>query len=90
AKAIETKLVEIPVIKEKIVKIPVVKEKIVTRTVYVYRSSRQTRSDLRSVSKQNNVDLNSSINDKEFLTQTDLLNFQPVSEIKPKITKQEE
>jgi hypothetical protein len=82
---VETKIVEVPVIKEKIIKVPVIKEKIITRTVYLTRDSSS-----KLAKKNNNLTLNNSIKDGEFLTQTNLKGFQPVAEIKPKVSKEEE
>lgn len=82
----EVKIIEIPVVREKVVKVPVIKEKIVTRTVYV---EKKPTTQLR-ISDRSDSALNNSINEKEFLTQTNLKDFQPVAELKPKILKKEE
>lgn len=84
----EIKIVEVPVVKEKIVEVPVIKEKIVTRTVYIEKKSND--SNFLTASTENNLALNSSIKDGEYLTTTNLEGFQPVAEIKAKITKKEE
>ncbi len=84
-KKVETKIVEVPVIKERIIKIPVVQEKIVTRTIYVDRNQKVNKPNL---SGKDNLALNNSVKDGEFLTQTNLKDFQPVTEIKPKISKE--
>ena len=81
-----TKIVEVPVVKEKIVKVPVVKEKIITRTIYVDRNRKVNKP---SLSGKDNLALNNSVKDGEFLTVTNLKDFQPVSKIKPKIIKEE-
>lgn len=89
-KASETKIVEVPVIREKIVKVPVIKEKIVTRIIYVEKESKKDNRTSPTVSPQNILALNNSVKDGEFLTQTNLKDFQPVLEIKAKITKKDE
>jgi|GEM_PF-3413595 len=90
AKQVETKIVEVPIIKEKIVKVPVIKEKIVTRTIYVAKNQRRILRNQRKFSEKESLALMNSVKDGEFLTQTNLKDFQPISVIKPKISKKEE
>lgn len=74
----------------KYVEVPVEKEKIITRTIYLNRPEKQTKVS-RSVKNQpDNQAAETAINQKEYLTQADLGKFQPVSELKPKITKKED
>lgn len=80
-----TKIVEVPVIREKIIKIPVIKEKIVTKTIYADKENK-VRSN---VPAKNSLALKNSVKDNEYLTQTNLKGFQPVSDFKLKITKEE-
>lgn len=77
------KIVEVPVIKEKIVKVEVIK----TRTIYVNKNEKNEIP--RTVSADNNLALKSSVENNGYLTKTDLRDFQPVSEIKFKINKEE-
>ena len=84
------KIIEVPVVREKIIKIPVIEEKIVTRTIYIDKNGAEPPKNSPDIFKQNNVALNNSIKSGELMTQTDLQDFQPVSEIKPRITKKEE
>lgn len=89
-KSPEIKIVEIPVIQEKIVEVPVIKEKIITRTVYVEKTEKKETPNPLKDSTKDNVALNSSLKDGSFLTQTNLKDFQPVSEVKARITKKGE
>ncbi|MCB1025726.1 MAG: hypothetical protein KDB79_15115 [Acidobacteria bacterium] len=77
-------------VKTKFVKVPVIKEKIVTKIACVDRDQITAHKTRKDNSAQDTFAINNSINDKEFLTQTNLKDFQPVSEIKPIVTKQEE
>jgi hypothetical protein len=88
----KTKIIEIPVIKEKIVEVPVIKEKIVTRTIYVDREKTEKKENVTrpSFNRNDDVAMESSINENGFVTQTNLKGFQPVSDLKVKITKKEE
>lgn len=86
-KSAPEKIVEVPVIREKIVEVPVITEKIVIRTVYVNKPKENAEKPDSTVPGQNNFALKSSVAENGYLTQTDLRGFQPVSEIKTKITK---
>lgn len=74
------KIVEVPVIKEKIVQIPVIK----TKTVYVVK---ENKPDNRP--NTNDLAMKNSIENNGYLTQTNLKDFQPVSEFKLKVSKEE-
>jgi hypothetical protein len=84
----ENKIPNAPIIK--FIEVPVVKEKIVTRIVYVYKTIDKTdfKADSTKV-KSNNLALNSSVNENRYSTQVDLKQFQPVAEMKTKITKKD-
>ena len=86
-----TKIIEVPVIREKIVEVPVIKEKIVTRTIYLDRKQTEEKEKVirPNFNKNDDVALGSLINDNGFVTQTNLKGFQPVSQLKVKITKKE-
>jgi hypothetical protein len=76
----------------KFIEVPVVKEKVITRVIYVNKQpSKETliKTDS-SKSKAHSVALNSSVNDNRYLTQINLKQFQPVAEMKVKITKKDE
>ena len=75
------KIVEVPVIKEKIVEVPVIK----TRTICVEKENKTFSND----SAKDNFALKSSVENNGYLTRTDLKDFQPVSEFKLKINKEE-
>lgn len=81
------KIVEVPVFREKIVEVPVIREKIVTKTIYVNRNKEKETQP--NVSAKNNFTLKSSVENNGYLTQTNLKDFQPVSEFKIKISKEE-
>lgn len=78
--------------KTKIIEIPVIKEKIVTRTIYVDREKTEKKENVTrpSFNRNDDVAMESSINENGFVTQTNLKGFQPVSDLKVKITKKEE
>jgi anti-sigma factor RsiW len=82
----EPEIIEVPVIKERIVEVPVIRERIVTRTVYVEKDTENPPGD----QPEETFALKNSVRDGEFLTQTNLEGFQPVAEIKVRITKKEE
>jgi len=86
----ENKTSDEPVIK--FIEVPVVKEKIVTRIIYVNKQATKenTIKAGSAKSKPNNFPLNSSVNDNRYLTQVNLKQFQPVAEMKVKITKKDE
>lgn len=75
------KIVEVPVIKEKIVEVPVIK----TRTIYVEKENKSVPN----APAKDNFALKSSIEKNGYLTKTDLKDFQPVSEFKLKINKED-
>ena len=81
---------EAPVIKY--IEVPIVKEKIVTRVVYINKQPRKENSIKDSSAKSNpdNFALNSSVNENKYSTQINLKEFQPVAEMKVKITKKDE
>ena len=85
----EDKISNAPIIK--FIEVPVVKEKIVTRVIYVNKTIDKTdvKADSTKV-KSNNPALNSSVNENRYSTQVDLKQFQPVAEMKTKITKKDE
>lgn len=86
-RSIPTKFIEVPIVREKIIKVPVIKEKIVTKTIY---ADKDKENKVRSnVPAKNNLALKNSVKDNEYLTQTNLKGFQPVSDFKLKITKEE-
>lgn len=84
----EIKIIKVPVVKEKIVKVPVVKEKIVTKIVYVDKQNLMKKRKNNKLPKTTFA-LNNSVKEAEFSTQTNLKDFQPVTEIKPQIIKKE-
>ena len=86
----ENKTIETQVIKY--IEVPVVKEKIVTRFVYVNKQpGKEGNIKIGSTkSKSENFVLNSSVNENRYLTQVNLKEFQPVAEMKAKITKKDE
>lgn len=77
------KIVEVPVIKEKIVKVPVIKNRI----IYVARDRKN--EPVRNISADDNLALKSSVEKNGYLTRTNLKDFQPVSEIKFQINREE-
>jgi hypothetical protein len=72
--------------------VPVVKEKIVTRVVYINKrpSKENSIKDSSTKSKPENFALNSSVSENKYSTQVNLKEFQPVAEMKIKITKKDE
>ena len=80
-KIASVKIVKVPVIKEKIIEVPVFK----TRTIYVEKENKSVPNE----PAKNNFALKSSIEKNGYLTKTDLKAFQPVSEFKLKISKEE-
>lgn len=86
------KIIEVPVIKEKIVEVPVIKEKVITRTVYIEKNRKTEKENkiLPNSTTNNDVAMESSIKENGYVTQTDLKGFQPVSQVKIKITRKEE
>jgi hypothetical protein len=72
--------------------VPVVKEKIVTRVVYVNKQPGKENSIKAgsAKSKPDNFALNSSVNENRYSTQVNLKKFQPIAEMKVKITKKGE
>lgn len=76
----------------KFIAVPVVKEKIVTRVIYINQQpvkENNLKADS-AKSQPNNFPLNSSVNENRYLTQVNLKEFQPVAEMKVKITKKDE
>jgi hypothetical protein len=86
----EDKTSDAPVIK--FIEVPVVKEKIVTRVVYVNKQPGKENSIKAgsAKSKPDNFALNSSVNENRYSTQVNLKKFQPIAEMKVKITKKGE
>ncbi len=86
----EDKTSDAPVIK--FIEVPVVKEKIVTRVVYVNKQPGKENSIKAgsAKSKPDNFALNSSVNENRYSTQVNLKEFQPVAQMKVKITKKDE
>lgn len=74
---LETKTIEVPIIKERIIRIPIVKEKIITRIVYRNRKYKKNR--LAKTNRQEVKDVSIEGND-----------FKLVSELKPRIIKKGE
>jgi hypothetical protein len=75
----------------KYTKVPVVKEKIVTRVIYINKTQRETPpKPLSTKLTENNFSLNSSVNENKYSTQVNLKEFQPVAEMKVKVTKKDE
>jgi hypothetical protein len=76
----------------KFIEVPVVKEKIITRYVFVNKQATKENTIKAGSAKlkPNNFPLNSSVNENRYLTQVDLKQFQPVAEMKVKITKKDE
>ncbi len=77
AKDENTKIIEIPVIKEKIIEVPVIKEKIVTRIVYKERER----------TNRNKAIVKSKTQNDENFAQAEINKYRIVSELKPKIIK---
>ena len=82
-KNVPVKIIEVPVIQEKIIKVPVIK----TRTIYVEKDrKKEVRSNAPA---KDNFALKSSVENNGYFTRTNLKDFQPVSEFKLKINKEE-
>ena len=82
----QTKIVEVPVIKY--IEVPIVKNNVVERVIYVNKPlTRKSNRQRNSVSTKNIS--NNSLTQSNNFTQTSLKGFQPLSEIKTKIIKEE-
>ena len=80
-------IIGIPV--TKVVEVPVIKEKLVTHYVYVnkQRNDDNQIKSIRGNPQTDNLELNSSIAENGYITQTNLKGFQPTAEIKIGVRK---
>lgn len=71
----------------RVIEVPVIREKIVTRTVYVTKDKR--KEPRRGIPVKSSFAMQNSLKDNSYLTQIDLKGFQPVSDFKVRINRQE-
>lgn len=82
----QTKIVEVPVIKY--IEVPVIENKVIERIVYIKNQPKRKQTERNNLEKKSNFE-NASIAENKNFTQTSLKGFQPLSEIKTKIIKEE-
>ena len=81
------KIIEIPV--TKVVEIPIIKEKIITRYIYVNKQNKENDQikSVRDNPQTDTLELNVSIAENGYITQTSLKGFQPTAGIKIGVQK---
>ncbi len=91
--------------KTKIIEVPVVKERVVTRVVYVERQNNKTTDVQKTLLAQNQADgnkqertvkeddsnlaMNGAVNDDGYVTRANLIGFQPPTELKTRIIRED-